>query len=253
MAEANQFPGHNTPPSFDDHDGFSNCIFVTQSDIPSRVLLVGSTTLYLGSFKDGILTQKFKDLRLLRFKQNSDNYDTELRLRFRNPDDETHPSTTPQRHYQSCNWSRNLSGPLLAQCVSNVSLALKEEYAGIRPEYPGSASPVALDQRKHWVPFNYENQRARAHFAIKVHFNQRALFEAVPRCLKCRVIHDYDIPGEDMRGQAVANLSCQCAEDIVYGMLRGLNRVGNVILESITEQQAQSRKTRGGGHSGLLT
>lgn len=34
-------------------------------------------------------------------------------------------------------------------------------------------------------------------------------FEPTPRCLKCRVIHDYNIVGEDLQVKAVANKSCQ--------------------------------------------
>ena len=122
MAETNQFPGHKTPPSFNDHDGFSNCIFVTQSDVPSRELLAGSTVLYLGYFHDDALTQKFKDLRLLRFKQGPDHYDTELRLRFRNPDDEYYLYTTPDRRYQDCKWNRNSSGPDVGQVIKLSAL-----------------------------------------------------------------------------------------------------------------------------------
>lgn len=48
--------------------------------------------------------------------------------------------------------------------------------------------------------------------------------------MKCRVIHDYNIAEEDLQIKAVLNKSCQCAEDIVYGKLRQLNKVDNVVL-----------------------
>lgn len=51
--------------------------------------------------------------------------------------------------------------------------------------------------------------------------------------MKCRVIHDYNIVGEDLQVKTVANKSCQCAEDIVYGKLRQLERVGNVVLANL--------------------
>ena len=78
--------------------------------------------------------------------------------------------------------------------------------------------------------FTYENQRARSTFVLRLHRNQETLFEATPRCMKCRVIHDYDIVNEDMEVQARPNGSCQCAEDILYGKLRELDSVGNVVL-----------------------
>lgn len=40
--------------------------------------------------------------------------------------------------------------------------------------------------------------------------------QTTPRCMKCRVIHDYNIEDEDLQVKAVANNFCQCAEDIVY-------------------------------------
>lgn len=69
---------------------------------------------------------------------------------------------------------------------------------------------------------------------MKVHANQQALFEAVPRCMKCRVIHNYVIVGENLEVQAKANKgSCQSAEDLVYCKLRSLDRVGNVVLKNV--------------------
>ena len=234
MAEDNEFPGYNEAPTFNNHDGFSNCIFVTQLDVPGRVLLAGSTVLYLGWFNDRLLTQGFQYLRHQRFKQGPFHYDTELRLRFRNPDDENYPHTTPDRRYRACEWDRDRSGPVLAEYASDVSRVLRREYAQEKSECLGGSYLAPLDQRKYWVPFSYENQHPRPYFAPKVHPNQQNLFEAVARCMKCRVIHNYDIAGENIKGQATANKSCQCAEDIVYGKLRSLNRVGYVVLEDIT-------------------
>lgn len=235
MAESHEFPGINAKHDENDHDGFSNCIFVTQSDTPSRVLLAGSSTIYLGYFKVKILYQKFQALRLLRFMQGPNHYDTELRLRFRNPNDQDFPLTTPERRYKSHGWDRNSSGRVLADYARKVRDELQGEFAGTLPEYPQRTAPPPLprSQQKIWQPFSYENQRADAYFAMNVHSNQQSLFESVPRCMKCRIIHNYDIEDEDMEVHATPNDSCQCAEDIVFCKLRELNRVGNVVLADL--------------------
>ena len=229
IAEDNEFPGYDEAPTFNNHNGFSNCIFVTASYLPDRIFLAGSTVLYLGWFNDIILTQRFQALRHLRFKQNPFQYDNELRLRFRNPDD----NSTPDRRYQACGWNRHHSGPILARYASKVGSRLRFEYAQGGTRYTGDNWLAALDQRKYWVPFSYNMDYSQSYFAVKVHSNQQNLFEPVARCLKCRVIHEYEVPDENLEGQATANKSCQCGEDIVYGKLRSLNRVGYVVLEDI--------------------
>lgn len=49
-------------------------------------------------------------------------------------------------------------------------------------------------------------------------------FEPLPRSLKCRIIHDYYIVGEDLQVTATPNESCQCAEDIAHGKLSRVGR-----------------------------
>lgn len=236
MAVAYQFPGYNLGsnalPRGQEHDGFSNCIFVTQSDVHERALLAGSTLLCLEYFHDTSLTQIFKDLRLRRFEQGqNNNYDIELRARFRNPDDVSHPKTTPKRRYLSHRRGPDSHSPNLVEYANQVRFDLISEYAGLRRAYPGRAqAPLPENEQRMWEPFTYEYQRARSTFVLKLHRNQQTLFEATPRCLKCRVIHSYDIVNEDMEVKANANNSCQCAEDIVYGKLRELGSVGSVIL-----------------------
>ncbi len=66
-----------------------------------------------------------------------------------------------------------------------------------------------------------------------VHANQLNWFEFAPRCVKFRLIHDHNIAGEDLQVKPVPNQSCQCAEGIVYGKLRQLDKVGNVVLANL--------------------
>lgn len=190
--------------------------------------------MYMGYVDVPALTTSFTTLRQRRFIQGANRYDNELKARFRNEPD-TDP-TTPERRYQAVGYARNAAGAALANFERLVKTRLIDEYAGRQP------APVAAGQlpiflppadRKLWVPFSYEGQHARSYFAPIVHANQRNWFEPTPRCMKCRVIHDYDIVGEDLQVKAVPNKSCQCAEDIVYAKLRESERVGNVVLASL--------------------
>lgn len=210
VAVANHFPADY---DLDNHDGFSNCIFVTQLD---RNLVVGSTVMYMGYVDVPALTTSFTTLRRRRFIQGTDRYDNELKARFRNEPD-TDP-TTPERRYQAVGYARNVAGAALADFEKLVKTRLIDEYAG-RQSAPVAAGQVPvvlpLADRKEWAPFSYVGQHARSYFAPIVHANQRNWFEPTPRCMKCRVIHDYNIVGDDLQVKTVANKSCQCAEDIV--------------------------------------
>ena len=225
------FPADYDP---DNHDGFSNCIFVAQSDPPNRNLVVGSTVMYMGYVNVPALTTSFTNLRRRRFVQGETHYDWELKARFRNGSD-TDP-TTPERRYQAVGHTRDAAGAALANFETLVRARLTDEYAGRQPVWVAAGqvpAVVPLAYRKQWAPFRYVGQHARSNFAPIVHRNQRSWFEPTPRCMKCRVIHDYIIVGEDLQVKAVANKSCQCAEDIVYGKLRQLGKVGNVVLANL--------------------
>lgn len=190
--------------------------------------------MYMGYVNVPALTISFTTLRRRRFIQGTNRYDSELKARFRNePDTDL---TTPERRYQAVGHARNAAGAVLANFESLVRTRLIDEYAGHKPA-PVAAGQVPvvlpLADRKQWAPFIYVAQHARSNFAPIVHANQRNWFEPTPRCLKCRVIHDYNVVDEDLLVKAVANKSCQCAEDIVYVKLRELDRVGNVVLANL--------------------
>ena len=182
------------------------------------------------------LTESFTALRRRRFISATNRYDNELKARFRNETDTD--LTTPERRYQAVGYNRDTAsaGAILTVLENQVRTRLIDEYAGLQ------AAPVAAGQvaavlppadRKQWAPFNYEGELAGSYFAPIVHRNQLNWFEPTPRCLKCRVIHDYNILNEDLQVKAVPNKSCQCAEDIVYVKLRELHRVGNVVLANL--------------------
>jgi hypothetical protein len=59
VAMANHLPTKDDP---DKLDGFSNCVFVPLSDPPSRNLVVGSTTMYMGHVQVSALTTSFANL-----------------------------------------------------------------------------------------------------------------------------------------------------------------------------------------------
>lgn len=146
------------------------------------------------------------DLRTTRFNNNVRAYETELKARFNN--------LTPASYYQNAvvngvPWNPNIQGNVLPQYVAIVRTQLAQNYA---QSHPGHV----------WHTFDYPTQSARSNFGPKVHDNQQRWFWPVPRCLKCRVIHNYVIDGEDMEEGAKANVSLQCAEDVVYGKLREL-------------------------------
>ena len=191
--------------------------------------------MYMGYTNIPALTTSFQALRRRRFIQGATRYDSELRARFRNePDTDL---TTPERRYQALDgYTRAASGAALTRFAALVRTRLTDEYAGRQPA-PVAAGQVPvvlpLEDRKQWAPFGYVGQHARSNFAPIVHANQYHWFEPTPRCMKCRVIHDYNIVGEDLQVRAVANESCKCAEDIVYGKLRQLDKVGNVVLANL--------------------
>lgn len=190
--------------------------------------------MYMGYVDVPALTTSFTTLRRRRFIRGPKRYDHELKARFRNEPD-TEP-TTPERRYQAVGHDRNVSGAALADFEKLVKTRLIDEYAGRQPA-PVAAGQVPvvlpLADRKEWAPFSYVGQHARSYFAPIVHASQGNWFEPTPRCMKCRVIHDYNIVGEDLLVKAVANRSCQCAEDIVYTKLRELGQVGNVVLANL--------------------
>lgn len=188
----------------------------------------------MGNINVPSLTTSFTTLRQRRFIQGTYQYDYELKARFRNEPD-TEP-TSPKRRYQAVGHSRDAAGAVLTNFENQVRTRLIDEYAGRVPA-PLADGQVAvvlsLADRKRWAPFSYVGQNARSYFAPIVHANQRSWFEPTPRCMKCRVIHDYKIKYEDLQVRAVANKSCQCAEDIVYTKLRQLDMVGNVVLADL--------------------
>lgn len=188
----------------------------------------------LGYVNISAVATSFKTLRQRRFTQGANRYDIELKARFRN--ESNTDITSPLRRYEAAGYTRNASGAELANWESLVTGRLVDEYAGRKPT-PVENNPVPdvlpPGDRKEWIPFSYRGLQARSHFAPIVFANQRSWFETVPRCLKCRIIHDYQIVDEDSRVTATPNESCQCAEDIVYGKLRQLGRVGNVVLVNL--------------------
>ncbi|KAI0437775.1 hypothetical protein F4803DRAFT_555659 [Xylaria telfairii] len=233
FATANEFPGvipERGISKANNHDGFSQCIFVTQSNNP-RVLVAGSTVLYLGYIGSDVLANAFSALRHLRLSWYR--YDDDLKLRFRNSPDTEY--NNPQARYVIEGWPN--PGLNLAGYVDLVTNRLKAEYRGelSAPGDPGQPAPALLQpgQLKVWGPFGYAGQNARSNFATKVFANQQHWFQPTPRCLKCRIIHDYTITDEDLEVTALPNESCKCAEDIVYGKLRQLNLVGNVALPDL--------------------
>ena len=129
-----------------------------------------------------------------------------------------------------------LHSTALANFERLVRTRLIDEYAGRQPApvVPGQVPVVLpLADRKEWAPFNYVGQYARSNFVPIVNANQHSWFEPTPRCMKCRVIHDYTILGEDLQIKAVPNQSCQRAEDIFHGKLRQLKKVDNVVLANL--------------------
>ncbi|MCJ1471017.1 hypothetical protein MMC07_009665 [Pseudocyphellaria aurata] len=195
----------------EDPDGFSICIFVPQSD-SQHSLIVGSTVMY------GITR-----------------YDNELRARFRN--ESYIDATAPEGRYKAVGYTRGAEGTVLASYEKLVKTRLIAECAGRTPApAAGGQLSVVLSQadRKKWVPFSYPGEYARAYFAPIVFAGQPSWFYPTPRCLKCRVIHDYKIEAEDLKIKALPNRSCQCAEDIAYiNKLRQLDRVGDVVLDDL--------------------
>jgi hypothetical protein len=165
----------------------------------------------LGYVRVPALLTSFHDLRQSRFRQGARRYDEELRARFGNLQDTTVTSST--KRYEDVGFSRDVSGHALASFETLVRRGLIEEHAANGQE---------------WVAFDYTGQRARSNFAPLVFAAQDIWFVPISRCLKYRIIHDYDIEGEDLQVKAAANKSCQCAEDIVYAKLGQLGRVGNV-------------------------
>jgi hypothetical protein len=87
-----------------------------------------------------------------------------------------------------------------------------------------------------FLPFDRTNERARSHRvipgAIKIRNPATAdglppipnpWFYPFPRCLKCRIIHNYVIDTETtdaMNENAAANFVPYCAEDLVHAKLR---------------------------------
>jgi hypothetical protein len=128
-------------------DGFSACIFVSQSDQPSRKLVVGFTVMELGYVRVPALLTSFHDLRQSRFRQGARGYDEELRARFDNLQDTIF--TSPTKRYEDVGFSRDV-GHALANFETLVRRGLIEEHAANGQE---------------WVTFDYTGQRARSNFA----------------------------------------------------------------------------------------
>ncbi|MCJ1394354.1 hypothetical protein MMC18_007232 [Xylographa bjoerkii] len=201
-------------------DGFSQCIFVTQSTLAApaaRLLVAGSTNQIMSYIGQDAITTAFTTLRATRFTANGRTYGTELKGRF---NDNDLPNTSPQGRYLQVRetpeyvpWVRGASGVArLAYYATAVTDTLIHEYTQMIPP-------------RVWHTFNYPNQSARSNFGPIVHIQQLNWFWPVPRCLKCRVIHNYTIVAEDMGETAAPNVSLQCAEDIMYGKLRELGMV----------------------------
>ena len=163
---------YDFPAEYDtnNHDGYSNCIFVTQSSSSQGPVTVGSTGIYMGYIDIPALKTSFTSLRRRRFVQGGERYDQELRARFRNESDID--LTTPEKRYQVVGHTRDAAGAVLAQFADQVRTRLIDEYAGREP------TPVADDQdpvllpladRKIWAPFSYVERQGRAYFAPIVH------------------------------------------------------------------------------------
>ena len=93
---------------------------------------------------------------------------------------------------------------------------------------------------RRWVPLDHTDQVAMSHLvapADRISFLRDAStnlqwFQPVPRCMKCRILHAYDIPiieGEDsLDVYTSANPPFGCAEDIVHAKLRVLHSLNPV-------------------------
>lgn len=117
----------------------------------------------------------------------------------------------------------------------------------------GKATPVGLSRAivnmyiakrrrtvRRWVPLDHTDQVAMSHLvapANRISFLRDAStnlqwFQPVPRCMKCRILHAYDIPiieGEDrLDVYTSANPPFGCAEDIVHAKLRVLHPLNPV-------------------------
>lgn len=196
--------------------------------------VAGSTVMYMKYVNVPVLTKSFTTLRQRRFIQGINRYDKELKARFRNESDTD--LTTPEKWYNDVGHTRDVNGAVLANFERLIKTRLINEYAGRIPAPTATGQiPVfiPLADRKEWASFSYPGQHARSNFGPIVHAKQRDWFEPASRCMKCRVIHDYNIVDEDLQVKAVANPSCQCAEDIVYIRLRQCGRVGNVVLNNL--------------------
>ena len=146
--------------------------------------------------------------------------------------------TKPSNRFLLAGWQRSHLGDVLPTYVQRVIDRLTAEYKGQRGAPGAQNQPdgplLPAAQQRTWVPFSYLGQVARSNFAPKTFPAQQTWFEPTPRCMKCRVIHDYHIDGEQLVAvKANANDSCQCAEDILYGKLRELGRVGNLQLTPV--------------------
>jgi hypothetical protein len=152
----------------------------------------------------------------------------ELKERFNNKSDTAR--TSPLGRYIAVGYTRDTTGIEYASLASLVRCHLVDECAGRQP-VSGANHPVL--RGKKWGPFSYPKLNGRAHFGPIMFANQRSWFEPTPRYLKCHVIHDYEIVGEDLQVTATPKKSCQCAEDIVYAKFRQLGRVENVVLNDL--------------------
>ena len=71
-------------------------------------------------------------------------------------------------------------------------------------------------------PFDHLNQNARSHGTFPNNANQ--WFNFKERCLKCRVIYQYTIAGENLNtGGESPNDPLQCAEDVIHAKLRSFS------------------------------
>ena len=184
---------------------------------------------------------KLRSLRFRPLEKTKDNvllektYGKDLQMRF---GDEKDDLQSPKRYFADSGFQRGeKDATILREKTKNVVQGLTEHFI--------------KKHHKVWQPFTYPTQLGQAFFAPLIINNQTHWFEPTPRCLKCRVLHKYNLmPQENLEGELTeftldsnigrlkllenvmvcVNDSLQCAEDICFVKLRELGRVDNVEL-----------------------
>jgi hypothetical protein len=74
-----------------------------------------------------------------------------------------------------------------------------------------------------WRSFDRTNQIARSHFVMPGTNGNVDFFAPIPRCVKCRINHNYNISTETedaLKEYTKMNIPLACAEDLVHCKLR---------------------------------